>query len=319
VAMMNLLNLVDVQQVCTITDASHIAVLKNNNIKYLIDVRDGSKKILLNSIESYTLKHRLLKDYILFPNTILTKNKNFIYVNVIPKNELSLFLDKYYYNKKAMIHNVNYLIGTPGPDQKLVMQINQGYDIQYMKIGNRNTFDLMENEFNTIKDIDTIPKLFEVPEVIDQDKINDKIMIIYKEFKGKKVKAEINESIYHVYMNISNLKEKKEFNGLLYEFSHGDFAPWNMKTIDNKYLLYDWEYAGYRFMGYDLIHFIFQIETLLNKKREEDAMKIALNYACNKIEGLKAIDVDIITNLYKHGKSNFVLITNYDKGKIPFV
>lgn len=302
---MELLNLLDVQQVYTETDASHIAVLKNGNIKYLLDIRDNSNKILANSIESYTLKHKLLKHSILLcPNKILTKNKNFIYVSVTPKEELSLFLDKYYYCKNAALYNINYLIGTPGPKQKIVIQLNKGNNIEYMKLGNTNTLDLMENEFKTINDISVIQKQFEIPIALGKDKINDKFAIIYKDFHGKKVKPEINENIYKLYKNISDLKVKKASNGLLYEFSHGDFAPWNIKKIDNKYLVYDWEYAGYRFIGYDLIHFIFQIETLLNKKSEEDAIKIALSYSYNKIERFKAINLDIITSLYMNEKNN---------------
>ena len=52
--------------------------------------------------------------------------------------------------------------------------------------------------------------------------------------------------------------------------SHGDFAPWNMRLIDGKAALYDWEY----FMplapaGWDILYFIFRVENLIKRQSLE--------------------------------------------------
>ena len=56
-------------------------------------------------------------------------------------------------------------------------------------------------------------------------------------------------------------------NGPLpFHYSHGDFAPWNARTLNHGLLLFDWEYAAAEAPpGYDLIHFAVQTAMLLNK------------------------------------------------------
>jgi len=43
--------------------------------------------------------------------------------------------------------------------------------------------------------------------------------------------------------------------------AHGDFAPWNMRLIDGKVALYDWEYfIPLAPAGWDILYFIFRVE-----------------------------------------------------------
>lgn len=72
---------------------------------------------------------------------------------------------------------------------------------------------------------------------------------ITKEFVGDKVEPILTQEIVEIYEELS--KDKK--NGL--EFSHGDFAPWNLKRNGDKYTLFDWEHCGYRMPGFDLMHY----------------------------------------------------------------
>ena len=59
-------------------------------------------------------------------------------------------------------------------------------------------------------------------------------------------------------------------------FSHGDFVPWNIRKNEEGYILFDWEYCGFRFYGFDLIHFAWQVENKLNKKDVQQAFYDAI-------------------------------------------
>jgi hypothetical protein len=52
--------------------------------------------------------------------------------------------------------------------------------------------------------------------------------------------------------------------------AHGDFAPWNMRLVDGRLGLFDWEY----FMplapaGWDLLYFVFRVENLIKRQSLE--------------------------------------------------
>ena len=49
-----------------------------------------------------------------------------------------------------------------------------------------------------------------------------------------------------------------------FTIAHGDFAPWNMRLIDGKIALYDWEYfLPLAPAGWDIFYFIFRVENLI--------------------------------------------------------
>ena len=88
---------------------------------------------------------------------------------------------------------------------------------------------------------------------------------ITKEFVGDKVEPILTQEIVEIYEELS--KDKK--NGL--EFSHGDFAPWNLKRNGDKYTLFDWEHCGYRMPGFDLMHYATIVQKVLNGKELSEA------------------------------------------------
>jgi thiamine kinase-like enzyme len=52
--------------------------------------------------------------------------------------------------------------------------------------------------------------------------------------------------------------------------THGDFAPWNMRMIDGKVALFDWEYfIPLAPAGWDILYFIFRVENLIKQKSLE--------------------------------------------------
>jgi hypothetical protein len=64
--------------------------------------------------------------------------------------------------------------------------------------------------------------------------------------------------------------------------SHGDFTPWNMYVTKEKIHLFDWELSENKMpMMYDLIHFVFQSNILINKKGYQEIQR-AINLFLRK-------------------------------------
>ncbi len=54
---------------------------------------------------------------------------------------------------------------------------------------------------------------------------------------------------------------------LPFHYHHGDFAPWNMRWVENRPFVFDWEYAGSGApAGFDLIHYYVQTMFLIQKQ-----------------------------------------------------
>ena len=74
---------------------------------------------------------------------------------------------------------------------------------------------------------------------------------------------------YYLYLLSSCLKQIEEIlanEKIPFHFHHGDFAPWNMKIVNDKLYIFDWEYGKPEGLpGWDLLHFFFQTSWLLKK------------------------------------------------------
>jgi len=72
-------------------------------------------------------------------------------------------------------------------------------------------------------------------------------------------------------------------------FSHGDYAPWNTFSDSEKDIfIFDWEYfSANRPLFYDLFHYVFMTERLVNNASAEDVVKklmaLWLNPLCNPL------------------------------------
>lgn len=49
--------------------------------------------------------------------------------------------------------------------------------------------------------------------------------------------------------------------------SHGDLAPWNLLVKDAQIMVHDWEFAGYRPLGWDLVHYRLQTTVISPMRR----------------------------------------------------
>lgn len=253
--------------------ATHFALYNGDQIRYLIAINDGKKR-LSNNISAYSSKLGLLMKLLRYLPFILLKEIRIgCYVRVtlhpeIQKEVNHLNLDKW-----------NVIVGTYDEKQKLVLQCyshNSPFST-FMKIGNDATEKEMLAEMNFLKNKHSY-RFFVIPTILESEEKNMHCPFniqITKEFVGKKVKPKLTKIIVCIYKEIAT--QTKIVDGVEYEFSHGDFAPWNIKKSGGKYVVFDWEHCGYRLKGFDLIHYATIVEMVVNRKDASEAFDIGLN------------------------------------------
>lgn len=231
--------------------ATHFALCKGDKIRYLIDF--SGKKQLSKNISTYSGKLGLLIKLLpVIPFSALKIGKMGYYVDCSLTPIVKDAVEKYEKN------GWNMIVGTYGIQQKIVLQcFKKNEPSVFLKIGNDHTSREMKNETEFLKQSGEY-KSFKVPKLVDSF-VNDDQLISQAtiEFCGNKVKPTLNESIISIYREISSIKSDGDK-----EFSHGDFAPWNMK-FDDQYIIFDWEFCGMRIKGFDLMHFVTVTRILL--------------------------------------------------------
>lgn len=247
--------------------ATHFAICNGCYLRYLIDLT-GGKKRLRNSISTYSKKLELLMKWIrVLPFFFLQKVNLGYYVHV----QLHPCIDncKEHINK----YNWNMIIGTYDERQKIVLQcFNKEGDSLFIKVGNAATEVEMATEISFLHKRNMY-QLFHIPTLIGSKRRSDGYEFniqITEDFHGDKVEPTLNEDVIKIYQEIS--KEKKSD----LEFSHGDFAPWNLRKTKKDYVLFDWEHCGYRMKGFDLMHYAMIIETNIHKKEVSEAFDTGL-------------------------------------------
>ncbi|WP_088013313.1 hypothetical protein [Gottfriedia acidiceleris] len=301
---MEVLDILVIEEKRNKNESTHVLILFKGKFKYFISNDKNGDKYLNNALVSYSMKHNLFK-YImkLIPDKLKVKIGIAKYVklsfNEAVSKEIALFN-----SLKSEKLNFNVLVGTYGKHQKLVLQLFDQGVINYHKIGTQNSSNQLINEIEFLDKYDNlIGQIMKLPKLISSE-IKSKIFLMStSEFNGKRVYPKFNRKIYLLFKDVTSIKEiKKDQNGVYMAFSHGDFAPWNMRKIDDKILLFDWEYCGFRFYGFDMIHYIYQIETLLNKREHEVALKIAIK-SVKKYDGiLNQMSDNLLTRLYEDEK-----------------
>ena len=167
----------------------------------------------------------------------------------------------------------NMIVGTYDEKQKIVLQcFNTSENADFIKIGNAATEKEMNAEISFLQQ-KRVYSTFDIPQLLGSISRADGATFniqITKEFVGDKVEPILTQEIVEIYKELS--KDKK--NGL--EFSHGDFAPWNLKRNGDKYILFDWEHCGYRMPGFDLMHYATIIEAVIDGKDFSEAFESGL-------------------------------------------
>lgn len=247
--------------------ATHFALCNGSQLRYLIDL-DGGKKKLSENIAAYSKKLGLLMYMINFlPLSLLEKTG----IGYFARIRLHPEIEECRRNTKKP--HWNMIVGTYDEKQKVVLQCfdNEG-ESEFIKVGNSATEEEMNVEISFLSDKRKY-KSFDVPELIGsklRSEGSEFNIQVTREFYGDKVEPVLNGEIIRIYLELSSDKK-----GNL-EFSHGDFAPWNFKKNNGRYTLFDWEHCGYRMEGFDLMHYAMIIEVIINGKDFSEAFDIGL-------------------------------------------
>lgn len=247
--------------------ATHFALCNGGQIRYLIAV-DGGKRPLSRNISAYSAKLKLLMetlDYIPFSLMQAGKLGHFVNATLHPA------LEEQFEWTKAEAWNL--IVGTYDEKQKLVMQCfyKNEKPAVYIKVGNQATESEMSAEINFLCSQHDY-KNFRVPELLGSKFKNNECPFniqMTKEFGGEKAMPALTSEIIRIYKELAG--QTKIIDGVECEFSHGDFAPWNVKKEKKGYIVFDWEHCGMRMKGFDLMHYAVIIEVVINGKSFSDA------------------------------------------------
>lgn len=242
--------------------ATHFAICNGSHLRYLIDLNGGAKRLSKN-ISTYSKKLTMLMYFIdIIPFSLLSSMNLGRFVK--PELDSEVEACRRITQKKYW----NMIVGTYDEKQKIVLQcFNTSENADFIKIGNAATEKEMNAEISFLQQ-KRVYSTFDVPQLLGSvsrtDGANFNIQIT-KEFIGSKVEPILTQDIVNIYKELSSDTKDN------LTFSHGDFAPWNLKRRGNKYTLFDWEHCGYRMPGFDLMHYATIIQKVLHGKELSEA------------------------------------------------
>lgn len=235
---------------CAPSCATHFALCNGRRLRYLISTEGGCRP-LVRSVASYGGKLALLMRLLpLLPYRLLAA----VHLGFFAKVKLHAAVQ----NVMPQGASWNMLVGTYDAKQKLVIQAfpTEGGDCRFIKIGNEATEAQMTAEMRFLQKFRTRFHRVQLPELLSAVYRAEGAPFniqVTREFRGSKVPAELTEDIVDVYREIAG--ETQRIDGQDCEFSHGDFAPWNLRLTDKGYIVFDWEHCGMKPCGYDLLYF----------------------------------------------------------------
>lgn len=247
--------------------ATHFALYNGSELRYLIDL-NGGKKRLSKNISTYSKKLSLLMRFIdIVPLSLL----KLLGLGSFAKTDLHPEVDEC--RKDTRKKYWNMIVGTYDEKQKVVLQcFNDVGAADFVKVGNVATEEEMNAEISFLRKKMQYSS-FKIPALVSSTRRTDGAAFniqVTKEFIGDKVLPVLTQKIVNIYQELS--KDMKD--GLV--FSHGDFAPWNLKKNGEQYTLFDWEHCGYRMPGFDLMHYAVIIEVVINGKDFSEAFESGL-------------------------------------------
>lgn len=134
----------------------------------------------------------------------------------------------------------------------------------------------------------------------DIDSVNESNLILNKLVKSEINKKLPSDKIKDTLKNISIIKNT--FNNettISLALAHCDFTPWNMYITKDKLSVFDWELSKKdTLLLYDLFHYIFQSEILINKQSYSSIITtINIIFENNYLKSIiKKYDIDINLN-----------------------
>ena len=289
--------------------ATHLAIVNDGKIRYLISndrkFRNLARKVLANNISSYSKKLGMLMGVLtIIPDSFLMLAHLRKTVSVVlPKeieNTMTEVAEVRWPNRRW---SYNIIVGNYVEKQKIVIQCfpeGEKDAAIYFKVCSENARREIENETNYLRN-PIQSRLFDSPKLcyakFQKDGAQFNIQVT-EEFTGEKVESEMTQEIYRLFQEIAGFQKQETSDGELLCFSHGDFVPWNMKRLGNKFIIFDWEYCGMRFYGFDLIHYLWQIQNKLMGKSEKEAIKESIRIAKSYDEYLHFLSDEYLEEQY---------------------
>ena len=254
---------------CSASKASHFVLSKGKRIKFIIDLIDGKQHLKANVTAYSRGLNLLLKLLPIIPYCILKFAKLGYFAQVDLHRDIANLIPK--------DHRWNILVGTYDCAQKIAFQCykNKISPRFFIKVGNAGSATQMEREIRFLQKTSPYTS-FEIPHIQEfciKDANHPFNIQVTREFKGEKVSPILTPELYTITRELAGDPIVKD--GVVYEFSHGDFAPWNIRKTSNTYIVFDWEHCGLRPEGYDAVYFIIMSEIALNKRNFDDAFNIA--------------------------------------------
>lgn len=246
-------------QRCRAKDATHFVLCKGSKIKFFIHLQGGEKH-LLKCVKAYSGALALLLK--LLP--------------IIPYRSLQMAGLGYYarVNAHAAIQecipsgqSYNILVGTYDSAQKIVLQCftESQEECTFVKVGNAGSAEQMEREIKFLQAEHKFCR-FSIPQMSAYRLLSKAAPFniqVTREFKGEKTEPIMTPELYAITREIAGEPTITD-DGKEYEFTHGDFAPWNIRTTANGYTVFDWEHCGLRPKGYDAAYFIIMTKVALH-------------------------------------------------------
>lgn len=289
--------------------SSHLAIVNGGNIRYLISnkkgLRNRARRALANNVSSYSKKLGMLMRSLEFmPDCVLRLAHLGRTLSVeLPEEVLAAMhevIEKRWPDKEW---DYNIIVGSYVEKQKIVIQCFTSDIVDtaiYFKVCSNNAKAEIENETSYLRS-PIRSKRFQNPKLcyslLQKDGANYNIQAT-EEFSGSKVEPKMTQEIYQLFQEISSFKMYEAEDGNKIAFSHGDFVPWNLKHTENGYIIFDWEYCGMRFYGFDLIHYLWQIQNKLMGRSEKDAIKESIKIAKQYDEYLCSLSDEYIEEQY---------------------
>lgn len=250
-------------------NSTHFVLTHGNKIKYFINLKRGIRP-LRKSIATYNKKLSFLMFFLPWLPWQLLR---IIGLGYFARVDIHPFIQQFIPEDNSW----NILVGTYDEAQKLVFQCfdDKTSACTYVKVGNKGSDAQMRREIDFLKGNHHY-STFKIPAILGEAQMSDDSpfnILITKEFQGEKAEPVLSEEIYKIAVEIAGNPILTD--GALYTFSHGDFAPWNIRKNANSYTVFDWEHCGMRPEGYDAAYYIIMSEISLKHCDFNTAFDIA--------------------------------------------
>lgn len=290
-------------------EPTHLAICNGDKVRYYLDlssrVKWKSRKRLCTNISTYSLKLRLCMAAMRCAPVCMLKMAHVgrvTHLTLDPEvQEMISQIGLQRWPGKETYFNV--IVGSYVEKQKIVLQCfcdDDTLPAVYVKIGGENSHTEMENETDYLSN-PILSSRFDNPVLcaahFRRDGFSYNIQAT-EEISGVKVIPEMNDEIYQIFSEIASRHTCEAVDGTRLAFSHGDFVPWNIKKTNSGYVVFDWEYCGIRFYGFDLIHYLWQVENKLHKESPEGAIKKAMKQARDWDPYLASISGEKLEEMY---------------------